>query len=122
MPLTSDWGVSTCLRTHETKVLSESEYIFARRVDSSALVFSYVFHRTDTHLKVLSLTCSFCGGDNPCLCGTSELNTGPESYGGPERCTVPVKGTDTHNLVSPKWVEEQDNFLKTVFKKSQDRH
>ena len=62
-----------------------------------------------------SAFCLFCGGGNPCSCGTCEKNTGPESFGGPDRCAGlgPGKGTVTRTLVAPTWSEEVCNFLKT---------
>jgi len=32
---------------------------------------------------------------------------------GPDRCGVPGERTDTRKVVSPKWIEEQDNCVKT---------
>jgi hypothetical protein len=60
-----------------------------------------------------SAFCSFCGGGKPCSCGACEKNTGPESFGGPDRYAGPAKGTGTHTLVTPAWSEEVYNFLKT---------
>jgi len=60
-----------------------------------------------------SAFCSFCGGGKPCLCGACEFNAGPESCGGPDRCVGPPTRTDTPKPRTPKWSEEDYNFLKT---------